>query len=52
MARFRKNEINQSTGFVSIDLAFNLKERITLVSLPTRSNSHVSTNRDAVAVRA
>lgn len=47
MARFEKNEINQSTGFVSIDMAFNSKERATLVSLPTGSNSHVSTNRVA-----
>ena len=47
MARLKKNEINQRTGFVSIDLAFKSKDRITLVSLSTRSNTHVSTNRVA-----
>ena len=47
MARFKRNEMNQSTGFVSMDLAFNSKERATLVSLPTLSKSHVSTNRVA-----
>ncbi len=41
MARFRKNEMNQRTGFVSIDLAFNSKHRVALVSSPTCSNTHV-----------
>ena len=44
MALLSKNEIAQRTGHAAIDLAFIAKERVTLVSWPTRSNSQVSTN--------
>src|SRR5450755_1813596 len=47
IAFWSMNEIIQSTGHASSDLAFISKERVTLVSLPTRSKSHVSSIRVA-----
>ena len=53
MALLSKKEIIQSRGSAKTDLACIWKERVTLVSLPTRSSSHVSSirvaNRDSGA---
>jgi len=42
MARFRKNQIIQSTGRVTADLACNSNERATRVPLSSRTNAHLS----------